>query len=102
MQQITVTELKAKMDQEVDFLLLDVREPEEYEAYNLKGLLLPLAGVLAGNLDPIEEWKDREVVVHCRSGARSMNACMVLEAQGFRNVKNLVGGVLAWAAAYDQ
>ncbi len=102
MQQITVKELKSMMDSEQDFLLLDVREPNEYTEYNIDGMLMPLAGILAGNVEAIIDWKDKEIVVHCRSGARSMNACMALESQGFRDVKNLVGGVLAWSAAFDQ
>ncbi len=100
MQQITVDELKSKLNDKEDILLLDVREPSEYEEYNIEGKLIPLDQVINGELDDILEWKDKEVVVHCRSGVRSMNACMALEVQGFTNVKNLIGGVLAWAGTY--
>ncbi len=98
MQQITAQELREKIARGDEFLLLDVREPSEYAEYNINGKLLPLAGILAGNVQEIEDWKEKEVVVHCRSGARSSNACMILENMGFQNVNNLVGGVLAWAA----
>ncbi len=101
MQQITATQLKEKMDNGDEFLLLDVREPSEYKEYNINGKLLPLGAILAGNIDEIEEWKEKEIVIHCRSGARSNNACMVLENMGFQNVNNLVGGVLAWAATHS-
>ncbi len=101
MQQITVEQLKSKIDNNEDFLLLDVREPSEYDEYNIDGKLIPLAQVLNGEIDELEEWKDKDIVVHCRSGARSMNACMALDVQGFSDVKNLMGGVLAWAAKYD-
>ncbi len=101
MQQITVEQLKEKLDNGDDFLLLDVREPNEYEEYNIDGKLLPLDKVINGDTEDLEEWKDKEIIVHCRSGVRSMNACMALEIQGFSDVKNLMGGVLAWAAKYE-
>ncbi len=102
MQQITVDQLKEKMDNNEDFLLIDVREPQEYQEYNIDAKLIPLVQVTQGNTQDIEDWKDREIIVHCRSGARSMNACMALELQGFTNVSNLTGGILAWAAKYGQ
>lgn len=100
MQEISVTELKSKIDNGDDFLLLDVREPYEYNEYNIQGRLIPLAGILAGDTEDIADWKEKEVVVHCRSGARSANAVMALESQGFLNVKNLAGGVMAWSANF--
>ena len=100
MQQISVTELKSKMDANEDFLLLDVREPFEYQEYNIGAKLIPLIGIMSGNTDEISEWKEKEVVVHCKSGGRSSNACMALEAQGFKNVKNLQGGMIEWQATF--
>jgi rhodanese-related sulfurtransferase len=60
--------------------------------------LIPLGMVINGQIDEIEDWKDKEVIVHCRSGKRSLQACMVLEQMGFKNTKNLQGGILAWIA----
>lgn len=96
MQNITVHEYKARLDAGEDNHLLDVREPDEFAEYNLGGTLLPLGHIMSMQTDEIEDWKDEEVIIYCRSGNRSMQAGMMLETMGFKNVKNLVGGVLAW------
>lgn len=92
---INVEELKAKLDKGVTFNFLDVREEYEYEEQNLGAKLIPL-GDLPDRLDEIEAWKDEEVIVHCRSGARSGKAKAFLIAQGFSNVRNVLGGILAF------
>ncbi len=92
---ITVAELKTKMDNQEKFLLLDVREQMEFDTFNLNGMLIPL-GSLMSRMDEIEDFQDQEVIVHCRSGARSATAKHILQQAGFKNVKNLLGGVLAW------
>ncbi len=94
MNEITVQELKQKIDAGEDFQLIDVREEFEYEVSNLNGILIPLGGILI-EADKIA--KDRPVIVHCRSGARSAAAIMQLETQGFTNLYNLKGGIIAWA-----
>lgn len=97
--EITVKELKKLMDEEADFQLIDVREPHEFEIANLKGQLIPL-GELPKQTDKIA--KDKQVVVHCRSGARSAQAIEYLQEQlGLDNLYNLKGGVLAWADEID-
>ena len=96
MQVISVEELKAKIDAGEQPALLDVREPHENAEFNIGGILLPLGKVQSMILDDIEDWKDREVVCYCRSGQRSMQACVLLEHLGFKNVKNLSGGMLEW------
>lgn len=99
MNSITVTELKNMMDEGKDFQLIDVREINEYETGNLKGIHIPL-GDLPDHVEEIA--KDKMVVIHCRSGARSGRACQFLESNfGFSNVYNLEGGILAWAAQID-
>lgn len=92
---INVEELKAKLDKGETFNFLDVREEYEYEEQNLGAKLIPL-GELPDRLDEIEAWKDEEVIVHCRSGARSGKAKAFLTAQGFSNVRNVLGGILAF------
>ncbi|MEA5140817.1 rhodanese-like domain-containing protein [Arcicella rigui] len=92
---ISVEELKAKLDKGETFNFLDVREEYEYEEQNLGAKLIPL-GELPDRLDEIEAWKDEEVIVHCRSGARSGKAKAFLTAQGFSNVRNVLGGILAF------
>lgn len=96
MQNITVEELKQKMDNGEKLNLIDVREPHEYAEYNLGGTLVPLGQIQAMLIDDIENLKSDEVIVYCRSGNRSTVACLFLDTLGFKNTKNLAGGVLAW------
>ncbi|MGI9190778.1 MAG: rhodanese-like domain-containing protein [Chitinophagaceae bacterium] len=98
MQTISVQELKKRLDAGEAIHILDVREPAEYAEYNIGAHLLPLGQIMGGMIDDIEDWKDKEVVVHCRSGMRSMQACLMLEQMGFTNTKNLEGGMIAWQA----
>ncbi len=95
MKDIDVIELKQKIDRGDDFLFLDVREVHEYEQFNLNAKLIPL-GNLMSQLDELEDYKEKEVIVHCRSGARSGNAKQLMMQSGFKNVRNVLGGVLAW------
>jgi adenylyltransferase/sulfurtransferase len=99
MKEVTVQELKALIDSNADFQLIDVREPHEYQIANLGGELIPLAQV-EGQADKIS--RDKQVVVHCRSGARSGNAILLLEQKfGLHNLYNLKGGILAWSDQID-
>ncbi|MFM7402202.1 MAG: rhodanese-like domain-containing protein [Bacteroidota bacterium] len=98
---ITVQELRQKLDSGEQFLLLDVREPWEYEEFNVGGKLIPV-GSLMNQMWELEEYKDQPVVVHCRSGARSAMAQGLLMANGFTNVRNLKGGMLAWLEAFGR
>lgn len=92
---IKVDELKEKMEKGDEFVFIDVREEHEYEEFNLGATLIPLGDVMNA-VDDLEENKDDEIIVHCRSGARSGMAQQILEQHGFSNVRNLEGGVLAW------
>lgn len=96
-QDITASELKKRIEAGEVLLILDVREPSEFEETNINGKLIPL-GTLPQKVDEIEDWKNKEVIVHCRSGKRSANAQAYLEMQGFENVRNLEGGILAFNA----
>lgn len=98
MKEISVQELKEKIDKGEDFQLIDVREDFEYQVSNLGGELIPLGGILI-ETDKIA--KDKEVIIMCRSGKRSAAAVMQLEAQGFTNLYNLYGGILAWQEDID-
>ncbi|HLT05907.1 MAG TPA: rhodanese-like domain-containing protein [Cyclobacteriaceae bacterium] len=95
MEDITAEELKARLDKNEEFVFLDVREEWEYEEDNLGALNIPL-GQLPHQLKEIDAYKDQEIVVHCRSGARSGNAKTFLETKGFKKVRNLLGGILAY------
>jgi sulfur-carrier protein adenylyltransferase/sulfurtransferase len=98
--QITVEQLKHKLDAKEDIFVLDVREPHEYPIANLGAPLIPV-GSIEGRIAEIIAHKNDEVVVHCRSGARSQKAAVALKAAGFTNVSNLAGGILAWADRID-
>ncbi|UEG53627.1 rhodanese-like domain-containing protein [Mucilaginibacter daejeonensis] len=98
MKEITVEELKSMKEKGEDFQLIDVREDFEYQMSNLDGENIPLGGILI-ETDKIS--KDKPVVVMCRSGKRSAMAIMQLEQQGFTNLYNLQGGILAWADQVD-
>ena len=96
MQNITVEELKARMDAGEKLNLIDCREPHEFAEFNIGALLIPLGKIQTMQIDEIEDLKEEEVIIHCRSGNRSGQACMFLDAMGFQNTKNVVGGMLAW------
>lgn len=99
MKEISVQELKDKIDNKEDFQLIDVRETFEYETSNLDGLNIPLGGIMI-ETDKIAT--DKPVIMQCRSGKRSAAAVMQLEQMhGFTNLYNLKGGILAWQAAFD-
>jgi rhodanese-related sulfurtransferase len=94
MKEITVQELKQLQDSKADFQLIDVREEYEFDEANLKGELIPMGEVM-DNIDKIS--KDKQVVVHCRSGKRSASVIQMLESQhGYSNLYNLKGGILAY------
>ena len=98
-QEITVSQLKQWQDEEKDFQLIDVRKQFEWDIANLNAELIIL-DTLPNNVDKIA--KDKPVVIHCRSGARSANAIRFLqENYGYSNLYNLKGGILAWAAEID-
>ena len=96
MQTITVEELKTKLDNGESIHLVDVREPHEHADFNIGGLLLPLGKVQTMQIDEIEDLKDETVYVYCRSGNRSVQACLILDTLGFKNTINVTGGMLAW------
>jgi rhodanese-related sulfurtransferase len=96
MQIITAEEIKARLDAGETIHLVDVREPHEHAEFNIGGMLVPLGKVQSMQTEEIEDLKNEEVICYCRSGARSMQACMILEQMGFTNMKNLAGGMLGW------
>lgn len=93
---ITADEIKTRMDAGETIHLIDVREPAENAEFNIGGTLLPLGNIQMMQVDDIEELKNEELVCYCRSGKRSMQACLMLETFGFTKVKNLEGGMLNW------
>ena len=96
--QLSVKELKHRMDAGEDVFILDVREPYEYQIANIGGKLIPQNDV-PQRLAEID--RDREIVVHCRSGVRSQRIAELLSQAGYPKVVNLAGGILAWADEID-
>ena len=84
--EITTTELRSRLDAGEPVILLDVRQPEEHEEKNIPNSILI----------PLEPMRGKEIVVYCRSGNRSAQACLFLAANGYDDLKNLKGGMLAW------
>jgi rhodanese-related sulfurtransferase len=96
MQNISVEEVKSRLDAGENLNIIDVREPNEYAEFNIGAKLIPLGKIQTMQIDEIEDLKEEEVIIHCRSGQRSMVACLFLDTLGFKNTKNLAGGMLAW------
>lgn len=102
MQTITAAEVKTRMNAGEKLLLVDVREPHEHADFNIGGSLIPLGKVQTAQVDELEDHKEDELIIYCRSGNRSGQACLILEAMGFKNVKNLVGGMLGWEEQFGR
>ena len=98
--QMSVQTLKKKMDSKENIFVLDVREPHEVPIASIGAPLIPV-GSLAERAGEIASHKNDEVIIHCRSGARSQKAALILKEAGFTNVSNLAGGILAWADHID-
>ncbi|MBU4536765.1 rhodanese-like domain-containing protein [Patescibacteria group bacterium] len=98
MKNITSQQLKEKMKSKEDFILLDVRTPEEFELGHLRdAVLLPLQEISQENLRRVSlDDKKKEIVVYCRSGSRSAVAMTILNNFNFKKVFNLEGGLLDW------
>ncbi len=96
--QMSVKDLKQRLDAGDDLFILDVREPYEYQIANIGGKLIPMNDI-SKRLAEIDQ--GREIVVHCRSGQRSQRIAEFLVKSGYANVKNLAGGILAWADQID-
>lgn len=96
---ISVKELKTRLDKGDKLVLLDVREPWEYNTAKLEGSILIPLGTLPNSLSKLD--KNTEIIAYCHHGMRSADATGFLVQQGFPNVKNLVGGIDAWSVQVD-
>jgi len=98
MTDITTTELRQRLQAGETLHLIDVREPWEHEEAGIPSAQNIPLGSLPDKLDDLEDWKDQEVIVQCKSGARSSQAKAFLTQQGFTNVRNLLGGFTEYSA----
>ena len=96
MQNITVEELKRRMDAGEKLNVLDVREDAERADFHIGGTHFRLRRIQDMAIEDIEDLKDEEVIVYCRSGNRSQMACLMLEHLGFKNTYNVTGGIVDW------
>lgn len=94
-QLISVAELKNLIKHDKQLLLLDVRSEQERNAFNIGGILIPLPD-LPQQLNKID--RDKNIVVYCHTGARSMMAVKILQDAGYPSAKSLAGGMMAWQA----
>lgn len=97
--EISVEDLKARLDRQENFVLLDVREPFEWDIAKIPGAILIPLGQLPERLGELNP--DDDIVIHCKAGVRSANALQFLQHQGFSKLLNLEGGILAWSERID-
>jgi rhodanese-related sulfurtransferase len=102
MKTITVEQLKARLDAGEKLNVVDVREDVERADFNIGGTHLRLGEIQNMAIDEIEDLKDEEVIIYCRSGNRSQQACYMLEHMGFKNTVNVGGGMLQWNEKYGR
>jgi len=98
MEDIQIEELKKRMDEGEKLTIIDVREEYEFDEFNIGAKLIPL-GELPDRIDELDSFKNQEIILHCRSGARSGRAKEYLLSEGFTNPRNLIGGMVAWQSA---
>lgn len=101
MAQITASELAERLQGDEPPALLDVRQPEEFALASLPDARLIPLGELPGRLTELEDWREREIVVLCHHGVRSLQAIGYLRAAGFPRLVNLAGGIDAWSLEVD-
>lgn len=99
--EISCQAVKTKLDSGDDFVLLDCREPDEYATVSIAGAeLFPMSQLMARAAE-LEPYRDRDVVVHCHHGGRSMQVTRWLRQQGFQKTQSMTGGIDAWAEEID-
>ncbi len=98
---ITVEELKSRLDAGEEIHLLDVREDYERAEFNIGGAHITMGQIQALQLEDIDDWKDEEIIIYCRSGNRSGIAGQYIEQFGFKNTVNLLGGMMAWIKKFE-
>lgn len=96
---LSAAELKGALDKKDDFVLVDVRTPEEYEAGHLDGSMLVPLDTLERNAENVLTDKNKKLYVYCRTGRRSAEAVGILKNKGYTNVYDVSGGITAWQAS---
>lgn len=99
--EVDVQTVKTLFDQEEPFLLLDVRQPEEFETAKIDGSVLIPMGEIRDRIDELEPHRDGRIIVHCHHGGRSMQVTQALRSMGFPKVQNMGGGIEQWSREID-
>ncbi|HLJ10069.1 MAG TPA: rhodanese-like domain-containing protein [Planctomycetaceae bacterium] len=99
--EIDCKSVKKMLDAKADFLLVDCREADEYQKVHIDRAKLVPMSVIQDRLAELEAYKEREIVVHCHHGGRSLKVTHWLRGQGFANVKSMAGGIDEWAVEID-
>lgn len=99
--EIDCQSVKSKLDASANFLLLDCREQQEWDHVHIDGATLIPMSEIQDRVGELDDHRDREIVVYCHHGGRSLQVAMWLAQQGFRNVLNMTGGIDAWAQQVD-
>ena len=99
--EISPTQLNARLEAAEELLLIDVREPFEFELAHIEGARLIPLGQVEGVLGSLEDWRERPIVIHCHHGPRSRQACQLLISKGFGKVENLATGIDGWSLQVD-
>ncbi|MBK8956315.1 MAG: rhodanese-like domain-containing protein [Saprospiraceae bacterium] len=100
MEDISVQDLHQRLANGEVLHLIDVREPFEHDEFNIGGTLASLQSELPVKIQSMDGMQDEEIIVYCRSGNRSQMAKMMFEMAGFKKVRNLTGGMLAWKESF--
>jgi rhodanese-related sulfurtransferase len=99
--ELSATEVKARLNRGEKFLLLDVREQDEYDTARIaEATLMPMSQI-AERVGEIQAWKTQPIVTHCHKGVRSLRVANWLAAQGFEDVQSMAGGIEAWSLEVD-
>ncbi|MFT3788443.1 MAG: rhodanese-like domain-containing protein [Tepidisphaeraceae bacterium] len=94
--EVTPRETKKLLDDKADFVLIDCRRPDEVAVTTIDGSTLIPLQQMQQHADQLMQWKDRKIVVYCRSGGRSLQFTQALRQNGFEDVKSMAGGILLW------
>lgn len=99
--EIDVKSVQALLDQKADLLLLDCRRPDEHTLVHIDAAKLIPMDEIQARVGELEAHRERPIVVHCHHGGRSLRVTNWLRSQGFTNVRNMTGGIDAWALQID-
>ena len=93
--------VKAKLDAGEDFVFIDCREQNEYDLVRIQGATLIPMSEIPTRVDELNQFKSREIIIHCHHGGRSLNVANWLKNNGFENPLSMAGGIDVWAQEID-